>query len=183
MLFFSSFFFHTSTFQLLDKPWSQMSSFLPPGSCLQFFIAHRVDSAIPLLVHFSSSVANSRFRIFRESICAQEKPLYTSMHSGGFELAKLPIPGSTITRYATGATDAISLRRCRMAPGIAGWANPLHQQYGLLCVVDAAIVTILVVFSPLKPQRVDTMLSKNVRGRSSKGRRPAGKTVKPIVPH
>ena len=30
------FFFHTSTFQLLDKPWSQVSSLLPPGSCLQF---------------------------------------------------------------------------------------------------------------------------------------------------
>ena len=32
--FFSS--SHTSTFQLLDKPWSQVSSLLPPGSCLQF---------------------------------------------------------------------------------------------------------------------------------------------------
>ena len=32
--FFSS---HTSTFQLLDKPWSQVSSLLPPGSCLHFF--------------------------------------------------------------------------------------------------------------------------------------------------
>ena len=31
LLFFS----HTSTFQLLDKPWSQVSSLLPPGSCLQ----------------------------------------------------------------------------------------------------------------------------------------------------
>ena len=32
-LFFSS---HTFTSQLLDKPWSQVSSLLPPGSCLQF---------------------------------------------------------------------------------------------------------------------------------------------------
>ena len=30
------FFSHTFTFQLLDKPWSQVSSLLPPGSCLQF---------------------------------------------------------------------------------------------------------------------------------------------------
>ena len=30
-------------------------------------------SAIPLLVNFSSSVANSRSRAFRKSICAQEK--------------------------------------------------------------------------------------------------------------
>ena len=29
-------FFHSSTFQLLDRPWSQVSSLLPPGSCLQF---------------------------------------------------------------------------------------------------------------------------------------------------
>ena len=35
--FFVSFvFLHTSTFQLLDKPWSQVSSLLLPGSCLQF---------------------------------------------------------------------------------------------------------------------------------------------------
>ena len=30
------FLFHTSTFQLLNKPWSQVSSLLSPGSCLQF---------------------------------------------------------------------------------------------------------------------------------------------------
>ena len=48
-------------------------------------------SAIPLLVDFSSSVANSRCRAFRESTCAQEKSprIHTSMHSGGFELTKL----------------------------------------------------------------------------------------------
>ena len=35
--FFLLFFFpHTLTFQLLDKPWQQVSSLLPPGSCLQF---------------------------------------------------------------------------------------------------------------------------------------------------
>ena len=31
------FFSHKSTFQLLDKPWSQVLSLLPPGSFLQFF--------------------------------------------------------------------------------------------------------------------------------------------------
>ena len=29
----------TCTFQLLDKPWSQVSSLLPPGTCLQFYRA------------------------------------------------------------------------------------------------------------------------------------------------
>ena len=38
ILLLSSFFFffsHTPTFQLLDKPWSQVSSLPPPGSCLR----------------------------------------------------------------------------------------------------------------------------------------------------
>ena len=30
------YFFHSFTFQLVDKPWSQVSSLLPPASCLQF---------------------------------------------------------------------------------------------------------------------------------------------------
>ena len=73
---------HTCTFQLLDKPWSQVSSLLPFGS------------AIPLLVDFSLSVANTRSRAFRESFCALEKvPTnlyeYACMHSGGLELMKL----------------------------------------------------------------------------------------------
>ena len=39
------FFFHTYIFQLLNKPWSQVSSLPPPGSCLQFFIANRVQQS------------------------------------------------------------------------------------------------------------------------------------------
>ena len=86
------FFLHTYTFQLLDKPWSQVSSLLPPGSCLQF-LSRIKGSAIPLLVDFLSNVvANSRSRAFHKSICAQEKVpsrICMSMHSGGLELAKL----------------------------------------------------------------------------------------------
>ena len=67
----SIFFLHTSTFQLLDRPWSQVSSLFPPGYCLNFYRAE--GSAAPLLVDVPSSVANSRTRAFRESICAQEK--------------------------------------------------------------------------------------------------------------
>ena len=33
--YFFIFFFSHITFQLLDKPWSQVSSLLPPGSCLE----------------------------------------------------------------------------------------------------------------------------------------------------
>ena len=43
--FFFFVFSHTSTFQLLDKAWPQVLSLLPPGSCLQFFIAHRVQQS------------------------------------------------------------------------------------------------------------------------------------------
>ena len=56
---------------LLDKPWSQVSSLLPPGTCLQFL--SRIGVSIPTARRFSSNVANLRSRAFRESICAQEK--------------------------------------------------------------------------------------------------------------
>ena len=66
--FFAHFYY---TFQFLDKPWSQVSSLLPPGSCLQFL--SRIGFSNPTARRFSSSVANSRSRAFRKSICAQEK--------------------------------------------------------------------------------------------------------------
>ena len=40
---------HTSTFELLDKPWSQVSS-LPPGSCLQFL--SRIGFSTPTVRRF-----------------------------------------------------------------------------------------------------------------------------------
>ena len=43
----------------------------PPPVITFMYIAHRVQH--PLIVDFSSSVANSRSRAFRESIGAQEK--------------------------------------------------------------------------------------------------------------
>ena len=46
--------------------------FSPPVLVFNF-IAHRVQQSIPLLVHVSSSVAYSRSRVFRRSICAQQE--------------------------------------------------------------------------------------------------------------
>ena len=46
--------------------------FSPPGSCLQFFIAHRVQQSHCSSI-FHRVIANSRSRAFRKSICAQEK--------------------------------------------------------------------------------------------------------------
>ena len=87
--FFSS---HPSTFQPLDKPWSQVSSLLPPGPCFQL-LSRTQGSAIPLLfVDFSSSVANSRSCAFRNKSKFVHKKMfqriYTSMHSAGLELTK-----------------------------------------------------------------------------------------------
>ena len=61
----------TDTFQLLDKWWSQVSSLLPPCTCLQ--LLSRIGFSIPTARRFSSNVADSCFRAFRESICAREK--------------------------------------------------------------------------------------------------------------
>ena len=68
------FFFFPCTL-LLSSFWTSRghrSSLLPPGSCLQFL--SRIGFSNPTARRFSSSVANSRPRAFRRSICAQEAP-------------------------------------------------------------------------------------------------------------
>ena len=63
---------HTSTFQLLDKPWSQVSSLLPPGSCLNF--SSRKGFSDPAARRFDIECCElTRSCAFRKSICAQEK--------------------------------------------------------------------------------------------------------------
>ena len=60
---------------LLSSFWTRRCHrcrpFFPPVLAFNFYRA--LGSAIPLLVGFSSSVANSRSHAFRKSICAQEK--------------------------------------------------------------------------------------------------------------
>ena len=67
---FFLFFFFVSLL-LSSLLWSQVSSHLPPGTCLQFI--SRIGLSIPTARRLSSNVNNSRFRAFRESIGAQEK--------------------------------------------------------------------------------------------------------------
>ena len=66
------FFFFT---HLLSSFWTSRGHrcrpFSPPVLAFNFYRTQ--GSAIPLLVDFSSSVANSRSCAFRKSICAQEK--------------------------------------------------------------------------------------------------------------
>ena len=68
-----------------------MSTLLPPGFRLQFL--SRIGFSNPTARRFSSSVANSRSRAFRKTICAAHKKksqrIYTSMHLTGLELTKL----------------------------------------------------------------------------------------------
>ena len=70
---FFLFFSHT----LLSSFWAssvhRCRPFLPPGSCLQFFIAHRVQQSHSSSIFHRVFVANSRSRAFRKSICAQAK--------------------------------------------------------------------------------------------------------------
>ena len=61
--FWSNFYFPAS-----DKLWSQVSSLLPPSTCLQFL--SRIGFTIPTSRRLSSNVANSRLRAFREAVCA-----------------------------------------------------------------------------------------------------------------
>ena len=83
---FFFFFLHTFTFQLLDKPWSQVSSLLLPGSCLQFLsrivfgnpTVHRVLRTHALALSASQFVHKEK-----------SQRIYTSMHSAGLELTKL----------------------------------------------------------------------------------------------
>ena len=61
---------HTSTFQLLDKPWSQVSSLLTPGSCLQFLSS----------IGFSNPAAR---RFFIECLSVYRGKCTGARHGGG----------------------------------------------------------------------------------------------------
>ena len=85
------FFSHTFTFQRLDKPWSQVSSLLPPGSCLQFFLS-RIGFSNPTARRFFRRVLLTHALALSASqfVLKKKSPqIYTSMHSAGLELTKL----------------------------------------------------------------------------------------------
>ena len=63
---------HISTFQLLDKPWSQMSSFLPPRSCLQFLSRIGLSNPTALSV-FHRVLLTHALALSASQFCAQEK--------------------------------------------------------------------------------------------------------------
>ena len=86
---FFIFFSHTFTLQLLDMPWSQVSSLSAPGSCLQFLSR----------IMFRNPTARRRFHrmMLTHALALSASPImhkimsqrvYTSMHSAGLELTK-----------------------------------------------------------------------------------------------
>ena len=88
---FFFFFSHTSTFQLLHKPWSQVSSLLSPRFLPSTVIAHRVQQS-----HCSSSfhrvlLTHALTLSASQFVHKNMSPrIYMSTHSGGgFERTKL----------------------------------------------------------------------------------------------
>ena len=82
-------FLHTSTFQLLHRPWSQVSSVLPPGSGLP--ILWRTRFSNPTARRFSTECYITLSRVPQVNLCTSKKcpPIFTSMHSGGLDITKL----------------------------------------------------------------------------------------------
>ena len=78
-----------TSFQLLDKPWSQVSSLLPPGYCLQFL--SRIGFSNPTARRFSSMLLTHALALSASQFVHKKKSprIYTRMHSGGLELARL----------------------------------------------------------------------------------------------
>ena len=106
----------------LDKLWSQVSSLLPPGTCLQFL--SRIGLGFPTARRPSSNVANSRSRAFRESIYARQK-VPTNLYEyalGGTRTHAIElrgnIAGTRMTCYTTGATVFFLIHHVRLTtPG------------------------------------------------------------------
>ena len=87
---FFFFFLLTLSLFFLDKPWSQVSSLLPPGSCLQFF--SRIEFSNPTARRFFHRVLLTHDFALSASQFVHKKKyqrVYTSMHSAGLELTKL----------------------------------------------------------------------------------------------
>ena len=86
----SSFSFsHTSTFQLLDKPWSQVSSLLPPVLAFDFYRAYlRVQQSHCSSIFHRVLLTHALARSASQFVHKKKFPrIHTSMHSA--ELTKL----------------------------------------------------------------------------------------------
>ena len=83
-------FFHTSAFQLLDKPWSQVSSIPSPRFLPSIFIAYRVQQSHCSSI-FHRVLLTRALALPASQLVHRKKSLriYSSMHSRGLKLMKL----------------------------------------------------------------------------------------------
>ena len=71
--------FYLQRWDLLDKPWSHVSSLSPPGTCVHFLSS--IGFSIPTTRRFSPNVANSCSRAcFQEHLCKK-----TSLRTGALD--------------------------------------------------------------------------------------------------
>ena len=103
VFFFLFFFFsHTSTFQLLDKPWSQVSSLLPPSSCLQFL--SRIGFSNPTArrmfhrVWLTHALALSASQFVHEKKSPRIDVIYGICERKPYKQPLCPLPGIVYTR-------------------------------------------------------------------------------------
>ena len=90
---------------LVDEPWSHVSTLLPPGIYVpSIFVAHRVQHSHCSSILIECSYHNSRSRASRLSILRKKKPLLVRacMHSVRLEPTKLVLIGTRTTYRATG---------------------------------------------------------------------------------
>ena len=89
---------------LLDKPWSQASSLLPPGACLYFYRAS-MGCSIPTARRFSSKCCATQLTLspFPLFICLKQDGvlLRVCTHSVRLEPTKLILAGRRTTYQAT----------------------------------------------------------------------------------
>ena len=88
---------------LLGKPWSQVSSLLPPGTCLYFL--SRIGLSIPTARRFLSNVATRTLSRFPPINLFMQEKVPTSMHSVRLEPTKWILIGTRTTYQATGDAD------------------------------------------------------------------------------
>ena len=96
-----------STFQLLDKLWSHVSSLPSPGSCLQPL--SRIGFSILVVHRFSwNANASSRARFSRVDSCTRKSPyeLIRVRCGGDPNSCDRPMAATTITCYTAGAITA-----------------------------------------------------------------------------
>ena len=92
------YFFHTCTLQLVDKPWSQVSSLLTSRFMPSIFIAHRVQQSHRWLI-FHRVLLTQALVLSASQFVLKKTSLRncTSMHSRGLKLTKLTYTSSRIT--------------------------------------------------------------------------------------